>query len=107
MNGHAEHADHVLPRSLYFAIFGALMALTILTAAIAYVDLGNMNIVVAIGIAVLKATLVLLFFMHVKYGSRLTWVVIGGGLFWLAILLSMLMLDYSSRGWMLVPPIRH
>ena len=57
--------------------------------------------------AVVKATLVVLFFMHVKYGDRLNWVVVGAGVFWLFILLSMLMLDYSSRGWMNVPPIQH
>jgi len=45
--------------------------------------------------------------MHVKYGDRLNWVVVGAGVFWLFILLSMLMLDYSSRGWMNVPPIQH
>jgi cytochrome c oxidase subunit 4 len=107
MTGHAEHADHILPRSLYFGIFGALMVLTLLTVAAAFVDLGFLNILVALGIAVFKGSLVILFFMHVKYSSKLTWVVIGAGLFWLGILLSMLMLDYSSRGWMLVPPIRH
>ena len=45
--------------------------------------------------------------MHVKYSSKLTWVVVGAGVFWLLILLSMLMLDYASRGWMAVPPIVH
>jgi cytochrome c oxidase subunit 4 len=107
MTGNGAHADHILPRSLYVGIFGALMVLTILTVAAAFVDLGFLNIVVALGIAVVKASLVVLFFMHVKYSSKLTWVVIGSGLFWLAILLSLLMLDYSSRGWMLVPPLRH
>ena len=100
----AEH-DHILPRSLYFGIFGILMALTIVTVAAAYVDLGNLNIIVAIAIALVKATFVILFFMHVKYSSKLTWVVVGAGVFWLIILLTMLMLDYGSRGWMAAPPI--
>jgi cytochrome c oxidase subunit IV len=101
-----EH-DHILPRSMYIGIFGVLMALTIITVAAAYVDLGNLNIIVAIAIALVKATFVILFFMHVKYSSKLTWVVVGAGVFWLIILLSLLMLDYSSRGWMAVPPIVH
>jgi cytochrome c oxidase subunit IV len=107
MTGHDDYAEHILPRSLYFGIFGALMVLTVLTVAAAFVNLGPLNIVAALGIAVVKASLVVLFFMHVKYSSRLTWVVVFAGLFWLAILLSLLMLDYSSRGWMKVPPILH
>ena len=104
-----EHAHdlHILPPSVYYGIFGALMVLTALTVGAAYVDLGVLNIGVALGIAVVKASLVVLFFMHVKYSSRLIWIVLGGGLFWLAILLSLLMLDYGSRGWMNIPPIRH
>jgi len=102
---HAAEVDHILPRSLYFGIFGLLMVLTVITVAAAFVDLGNMNIVVAIGIAIVKATFVILFFMHVKYSSKLTWVVVGAGVFWLLILLSLLMLDYASRGWMMAPPI--
>jgi cytochrome c oxidase subunit IV len=104
MNADLEHA-HILPRSLYFGIFGALMVLTAATVGLAFVDLGFMNVIVALSVAVVKATLVVLFFMHVKYSSKLTWMVVGAGVFWLFILLSLLMLDYSSRGWMLVPPM--
>ncbi len=108
MNGHAEQSHgHILPPMMYYGIFGILMVLTILTVSAAFVDLGFLNIVVALTIAVVKATLVVLFFMHVKYGDRINWVVIGSGVFWLLILLGMLMLDYSSRGWMAVPPIAH
>ena len=99
--------DHVVPATTYYGIFAALMLFTALTVGAAFVDLGPLNIVVALTIAVVKASLVVLFFMHVKYGDRLNWVVVGAGLFWLMILLSMLMLDYSSRGWMNVPPIPH
>ena len=102
---HAAEVDHILPRSMYFGIFGILLVLTILTVAAAFVNLGFMNILVALAIAVVKATLVVLFFMHVKYSSKLTWVVVGAGVFWLLILLSLLMLDYSSRGWMMAPHI--
>ncbi len=106
MTGHDDN-NHVLPLSMYFGIFGTLMVLTVLTVGAAFVDLGNMNIVVAIAIAIVKATLVILFFMHLKYSDRLNWIVVGAGLFWFVILLGMLMLDYSSRGWMNVPQIVH
>jgi cytochrome c oxidase subunit IV len=110
MDAHAHHADlghdHVTPLSVYFGIFGALMVLTAITVAVAWVDLGSLNILVALGVAVLKATLVVLYFMHLKYSSKLTWIVVGAGVFWLFILLAMLMGDYATRGWMPVPPIR-
>lgn len=104
MNAHAHHADlgheHITPLSVYFGIFGALMVLTAITVAVAWVDLGSLNILVALGVAVFKATLVVLYFMHLKYSSKLTWIVVGAGVFWLAILLGLLMADYATRGWM-------
>ena len=111
MDAHAHHADlgheHVTPLSVYLGIFGALMVLTIITVAVAWIDLGSLNIMVALGVAVVKATLVILYFMHVKYSSKLTWIVIGSGIFWLAILLSLTMADYLTRGWMPVPSVVH
>jgi cytochrome c oxidase subunit 4 len=111
MDAHAHHADlgheHVTPLSVYLGIFGALMVLTIITVAVAWIDLGSLNIMVALGVAVVKATLVVLYFMHVKYSSKLTWIVIGSGIFWLAILLSLTMADYLTRGWMPVPTVVH
>jgi cytochrome c oxidase subunit 4 len=101
----AEPADHILPKSLYLGIFAVLMVLTMVTVGVAYVNLGQLNIVVALTVAIIKATLVVLYFMHVRYGSRLTWVVIGAGVFWLLILLTLLLTDYSSRGWMSLPYI--
>ena len=101
----AAEVDHILSRSTYFGIFGILMVLTVITVAAAFVDLGNLNVLVALVIAVIKATLVVLFFMHLKYSSRQTWVVVGAGVFWLLILLSLLMLDYGSRGWMTAPHV--
>jgi cytochrome c oxidase subunit IV len=111
MDAHASHADlgheHVTPLSVYFGIFGALMALTAITVAVAWVNLGSLNILVALGVAVFKASLVVLYFMHLKYSSKLTWVVVGAGLFWLTILLSILMADYLTRGWLPSPTIVH
>jgi len=76
------------------------MILTGLTVWVAFHDLGPWNIVVALTIAVAKATLVVLYFMHVRYSDRLTWVVVIAGFFWLAILLALTMSDYFSRSWL-------
>ena len=76
------------------------MVLTATTTAVSYVDLGPWSTVVALGIAVVKATLVVLFFMHVKYSSQLTKIVVAGGLFWLAILIALTLSDFLSRGWL-------
>jgi len=89
--------DHIVPTRVYYTIFAVLMLCTGLTVAIAFVDLGPFNIVVALVIAVFKAALVILFFMHVKYGSRLTWAVVVGSAFWLAILLVLTFSDYLTR----------
>ena len=93
-------AGHVAPKSLYYTIFAALMVGTILTVVVAYFDLGFLNNVVMLVIACTKAMLVILFFMHVRWGTRLTWVVAGSGFFWLLILFTITMSDYMSRGWM-------
>jgi cytochrome c oxidase subunit 4 len=93
-------SEHVVPRSVYFAVFGALMVLTATTTAVSFVDLGPWNTVVALGIAFFKATLVVLFFMHVKYSPRLTQITVGGGLLWLAILILITLSDFMTRGWL-------
>ncbi|HSE62065.1 MAG TPA: cytochrome C oxidase subunit IV family protein [Thermoanaerobaculia bacterium] len=93
-------SEHVVPRSVYFAVFGALMVLTATTTAVSFVDLGPWNTVVALAIAFLKATLVVLFFMHVKYSPRLTQITVGGGLLWLAILILITLSDFMTRGWL-------
>jgi len=91
--------DHVLPKRTYFAIFAILIACTYLTWQVAYFDLGRLNAVAALAIAVFKAVIVVLFFMHVRYATRLTWIVVIAGLFWLTILLAVTMSDYLTRGW--------
>jgi cytochrome c oxidase subunit 4 len=93
-------SEHVVPRSVYFAVFGALMVLTATTTAVSFVDLGPWNTVVALAIAFFKATLVVLFFMHVKYSPRLTQITVGGGLLWLAILILITLSDFMTRGWL-------
>ena len=98
-------SGHVAPVKLYLAIFVTLMVLTAVTVAVAYVNLGELNKVVALGIASFKATLVVLFFMHVKHASSLTKLIVVSGLFFLAILMSLTMTDYSSREWVKPPAI--
>ena len=98
-------SGHVSPLKIYLGVFGALMVLTAVTVAVAYVDLGEMNKVVALGIASLKATLVVLYFMHVKYASRMTKLIVVSGFFFLMILLSLTMVDYGSRMWVNPPAL--
>jgi cytochrome c oxidase subunit 4 len=93
-------SNHVIvPVRTYYLIFLTLMLCTAITVAVAFVDLGRLNAVVAMTIAVLKATLVVLFFMHVKYSTRLTWAVVIGSVFWLGILIVMTAGDYLTRRW--------
>jgi cytochrome c oxidase subunit IV len=91
-------AGHISPKSTYYAIFAALMVLTAITVAVAFVNLGSFNFPVALGIAITKATLVILFFMHARYSSKLTKLFVGTAFFFLAILLTLTMTDYLSRG---------
>ena len=91
-------SGHVSPKSIYYSIFGALMVLTAITVAAAFVNLGAFNFPVALAIATFKATLVVLFFMHVKYSSHLTQLIVVTSLFFLFILLSETFMDYATRG---------
>ena len=91
-------SEHILSGKLYWAIWITLMCLTAVTAAVAFVDLGPFNTVVALVIATFKALLVVLFFMHVKYASeKLTKMVIVSALFWLFLLLFLSLADYGTR----------
>ena len=84
---------------MYYGVFLALMVGTALTVGAAFLDLGALNNVVMLGIAITKATLVVLYFMHVRWSTRLTWVVVASGFFWLLILFGLTMQDYLTRGW--------
>ena len=90
-------SDHVSPISLYITIFLALMVLTAATVGAAFVNLGQFNFLVAMIIAGFKASLVVWYFMHVKYQSQLTKLTVATGLFFLAILLGMMLIDYTGR----------
>jgi cytochrome c oxidase subunit 4 len=91
-------AGHISPKRTYYGIFAALMVLTAVTVAVAFVNLGSFNFPVAIGIAITKALLVILFFMHAKYSSQLTKLFVGTAFFFLFIMLSLSLTDYLSRG---------
>jgi cytochrome c oxidase subunit IV len=94
---HFGHA-HIAQPSMYLKVFAALIVGTILTVVAAKVDMGPLNNVVMLLIACTKATLVILFFMHVRWGTRLTAVVAMAGFFWLLLLFTVIG-DYISRGW--------
>ncbi|MGH9338263.1 MAG: cytochrome C oxidase subunit IV family protein [Acidobacteriota bacterium] len=96
-------SDHIVPHKTYYQIFAALIVLTVVTATVSYVELGFLNVPLALAIALTKAVLVLLFFMHVRYSSRLVWVFAAAGFFWLFILIGLTLSDYMSRGWEGVP----
>lgn len=90
-------SEHIVSPRIYFVIFGALIVLTGLTYWVATVNLGPLNTIVALTVAVSKALLVVLYFMHVRYSSRLTKVVVISGFFWLAILVTLTLSDYFTR----------
>jgi cytochrome c oxidase subunit IV len=92
-------AEQFVARKTYIVVWGALMVLMILTAGLSRINLGEWSTLVALAIAAIKALLVVLFFMHVRYESqKMAWVFVLAGFFWLAILLALTMTDYASRG---------
>lgn len=92
-------SETIVPLRIYYTVFLVLLALTGLTTGVAFFDLGLFSPIVALTIAVVKASLVVLFFMHLRYSTRLTWVVGGAGIFWLGILLTLSLSDYLTRAW--------
>ena len=92
-------AHHVPSLKLYFAVFGILMLGTALTVLVAFYDLGPLNNVMMLTIACVKALFVVLYFMHVRWGTRLTWVVAASGFVWLLIMFGFTLGDYLTRGW--------
>jgi cytochrome c oxidase subunit 4 len=102
-------SEHIVPVKIYLVIFATLLGLTWLTVAVSSVSLGPLsvggtqvplNLLVALAIAIAKATLVVLYFMHVRYSAPLIWIVIAAGVLWLGILLLLAIADYASRGWL-------
>jgi cytochrome c oxidase subunit 4 len=94
---------HIVPKTLYALVFATLLGLTALTTGVAFVNLGRWNTVVALAIAVCKASLVALFFMHLRWSSSLLRLVMLFGLIWLAILITLTLSDIHTRTWTEVP----
>ncbi len=92
-----EH--HIIPIKVYLAVFTALIVLLVVTVGVAYLDLGLFSILAAMSIAVAKTLLIVLYFMHLRYSSRLTWVFAGAGILWLVILVAFMLSDYLTRSW--------
>ena len=99
MSGQNEHARHIVGPGVYLVILLALLVGTALTVWASYVDLGFWNPIIALAIATSKATLVVLFFMGVKYSSKLTKLTVFAGIFTFLILISLTLADYISRAW--------
>lgn len=99
-------SQHVISLRTNFIIFAILMALMVLTVVVALVfELGVLEIPIALTIATIKAVLIMLYFMHLRFSSRLTWLFAGSGTFWLLILIAFSLSDFLSRGW--ISPILH
>jgi cytochrome c oxidase subunit 4 len=99
MSEPTHHEHTIVSPKIYGMIFGSLLFFTALTVAASYLELGTFNAVVALGIAVIKAVLVVLFFMHLKYSSKLTKLTVAAGFFTFIVLITMTMTDYISRAW--------
>ncbi|MCZ7570846.1 MAG: cytochrome C oxidase subunit IV family protein [Ardenticatenaceae bacterium] len=95
--------EHVTSPKTYIAVAVTLLLLTLATTGIAYIDLGPWNTVVALAIAAIKASLIILFFMHARFSTGVTRLVIVAGLLWLGILIVGVMDDFITRGWLPVP----
>jgi len=98
-----EHPQqhHVVPVSVYITIFLSLMVLTALTVFASTKDFGPGNTIIAVSIAALKATLVILFFMHVRYNDNIVRIAVFTGFLWLGIMIVLTLSDYIARGWLL------
>jgi cytochrome c oxidase subunit 4 len=91
-------SQHVIPQRIYILVFVTLLLLTLVTVDVAFLEAGWLTLYIALAIATCKALLVILFFMHVRYSPRLTWVFVGAGFFWLVILFVFTAADYFTRG---------
>ncbi|MBB6146456.1 cytochrome c oxidase subunit 4 [Silvibacterium bohemicum] len=95
----SDHVHTIVSPTVYAVIFGLLLLCTALTVGASYLEMGIFNPIVALGIAVFKAVIVVLFFMHVKYSSKLTKLTVAAGFFTFIVLITMTLTDYLSRAW--------
>ena len=99
MSEPTQHEHHIVSPKIYLVIGTSLLVLTAITTAVSFLELGVLNPIVAIAIACLKACLVVLFFMHIKYSSKLMKLTVAAGFFTFIVLITMTMTDYISRAW--------
>jgi cytochrome c oxidase subunit 4 len=92
-------SEHVEAPRTYYTVFACLIVLTLVTVGASFLELGRWHTPLGLTIAASKATLVALFFMHLRSSARLTWVVIGGSLVWLGVLIILTLADYLTRDW--------
>jgi cytochrome c oxidase subunit 4 len=90
---------NVPPKSRFFAVFGGLLSLLAVTVSVAFLRLGPLSLAVAMSIALLKALLIILYFMDVRSSPKMLWLFAGAGFAWLFILVSFVMTDYLTRSW--------
>ena len=96
-------SEQIVPAKTYLFVFGSLIALTLLTTGVAFIDLGPFNTVAALAIAFCKMLLVVFFFMNLRHSGSLVKVVLLAGFFWLALLIVLTSTDYRSRSWTPAP----
>jgi cytochrome c oxidase subunit 4 len=99
LTGPVTHEHHVVGPKTYLLILAALMILTATTTGAAFINMGVFSPIVALGIACLKAVLVILFFMHIRYSSKVMMLTVGAGFFTFLVLITMTLSDYISRNW--------
>lgn len=97
--------ETIVPKRTYFTVWAALLLLLAVTVGVSYVHLGWLNIVAAVSIAVTKALVIAMYFMHLRYSARIMWIFAGVGFFWLLILFSLSLGDYMTRSWLPAPSV--
>src|SRR5690242_853394 len=98
-------SEVIVTPKVYLKVWAALLAFLVATIVLAYVPLGGLHAFAAVAISFAKAILIVLFFMHVRYKSRLVWVFVSAGLFWLGILFALSLADYFTRSWLPAPTL--
>jgi cytochrome c oxidase subunit 4 len=96
--------ETIIPKKTYVLVWVSLLILLAMTVGVSYIHLGWFNAAAAVGIAVVKAVIIILFFMHVRYSSRVVWIFVGAGFFWLGIMMVLTLGDYFTRAY-LPPPV--
>ena len=90
-------SEPITPTRTYYMVFAALITLTLVTVAVSFLELGALHTTIGVLIGAVKATLVVLFFMHLLHSSRLSWLAFLAGLFWFGILMTLTLSDYLTR----------